>query len=91
MSTLIVKVSYNPIDYTNIKKNIQAWIDSDATNNGKLKEVTQKQVINKETVKEEPQKTLEKSIDVVLVSGNAAKAIYVDDNNGEKIFNLLDG
>ena len=89
MSTLIVKVSYNPIDYTNIKKNIQAWIDSDATNNGKLKEVTQKQAINKETVKEEPQKTLEKSIDVVLVSGNAAKAIYVDDNNGEKIFKSL--
>ena len=28
---IIIKVIYNPIDYTNIKKNIQAWIDSDST------------------------------------------------------------
>ena len=32
ISVLIIKVVCNPIDYTNIKKNIQAWIDSDTTN-----------------------------------------------------------
>ena len=89
MSALAIKVACNPIDYKNIKNNIQAWIDSDNTGNGNPKEVNQKEIINKDTVKEEPQKPLEKSIDVVLVSGNTAKAIYIDDNNGEKIFKSL--
>jgi hypothetical protein len=89
MSTLVVKVACNPIDYKDIKKNIQAWIDSDTINNEERKDVNQKEVINKETVKEELQKPLEESIDVVLVSGNTAKAIYVDDYNSGKIFKNL--
>ena len=91
ISVLIVKVVCNPIDYKNVKKNIQAWIDSDTTNNEEQKEVkqNQKEINNKEVIKEEPQKNSEKAIDIVLVSGNVAKAIYVDDNNGGKIFKNL--
>jgi WD40 repeat protein len=95
-SALIIKVICNPIDYKNIKKNIQAWIDSDTTSNTEQIEVkkeeksTDEEGIKKEVVKEEPQKTLEKSIDIVLISGNVAKAIYIDDNNGGKSFKTLD-
>ncbi len=31
-SALSIKIAYNPIDYENIKQNIQAWIDSDTNN-----------------------------------------------------------
>ena len=94
ISALIIKVVCNPIDYTNIKKNIQAWIDSDTTNNSeqtevKKEETNEEETIDKKPVKEEPQKPLEESIDITLVSGNIAKAIYVDDNNGGKVFKTL--
>ena len=92
ISALIIKVICNPIDYTNIKKNIQAWIDSDTTNSSQHDEkiVSQEETTDKESVEEEPQKPLEESIDINLVSGSIAKAIYVDDNNGGKIFKTLD-
>lgn len=92
ISALAIKVVFNPIDYKNIKQNIQAWIDSDTTNDVGQTEVKkeEKSANNKEIVKEEPKKELEKSIDIALVSGNIAKAIYVDDNNGGRIFKTLD-
>ena len=94
ISVLTFKFVCNPIDYTSIKKNIQAWIDSDNTNiseQTKTKEETtnQEETIYKEPVKKEPQKPLEESIDIKLVSGNVAKATYIDDNNGGKVFKTL--
>ena len=89
ISALIIKVVCNPIDYKNIKGNIQAWIDSDAAGNTEQEDV-KKESINKEIVKEEPKKPLEKSINIALVSGNIAKAIYVEDNNGGGVFKTLD-
>jgi hypothetical protein len=95
ISALTIKVVCNPIDYTNIKNNIQAWIDSDTTSiseqTEKTKEETknQEETIDNEPVKEEIEETLEESIDITLVSGNIAKAIYVNDNNGGKVFKIL--
>jgi len=91
ISILITKVVCNPIDYTNIKKNIQAWIDSDTNNISEQTEKTinQEETIDKEPVKEELQKPLEESIDITLVSGSIAKAIYINDNNGGKVFETL--
>lgn len=97
MSSLIIKVVCNPIDYTNIKKNIQAWIDSDTTNGSEQTEIASEQiettndeeVTDKNSIKEESEKASEQSIDIPLVSGNIAKAIYVDDNQGGKIFKTL--
>jgi hypothetical protein len=96
ISALIIKVIYNPIDYGNIKGNIQAWIDSDNNSNTKQIEVKKEgksldeEIINNEIVKEEPEKPLEKFVDITLDSGTIVKAIYVDDNNGEEIFKTLD-
>ncbi|OOM75535.1 hypothetical protein CLPUN_32060 [Clostridium puniceum] len=90
---IIIKVIYNPIDYTNIKKNIQAWIDSDTTNVAEKTKAENKEVTNeekKEPVKEEPAKPVEQSIDVALMSGNIAKAIYTSDINGGKVFKTLE-
>lgn len=95
ISVLIIKVVCNPIDYTNIKANIQAWIDSDATNTSEQTEKTKEEITNKEetideeSIKEELKKPLEESIDITLASGSIAKAIYVDDNNGGKVFETL--
>ena len=95
VSVLIIKVVCNPIDYTNIKANIQAWIDSDTNNISEQTEKTKEEITNQEetidekSIKEEPKKPLEESIDITLVSGSIAKAIYVDDNKGGKIFKTL--
>ena len=93
ISGLVIKVICNPIDYTNIKKNIQAWIDSDTTNVAKKTKVESKENTNeekKEPVKEEPAKPLEQSIDVTLMNGNVAKAIYTIDANKGKVFKTLE-
>lgn len=93
ISGIIIKVVYNPIDYTNIKKNIQAWIDSDTTNVAEQTKVENEEVISetkKEIVKEEIAKPVEQSIDMVLMSGNTAKAIYANDSNGGKLFKTLE-
>jgi len=95
ISALVIKVVCNPIDYMNIKQNIQAWIDSDTANiseqteKTKEEETNQEETIDEKSVKEEVQRHLEESIDITLVSGNIAKAIYVDDNNGGKAFKTL--
>ena len=95
ISALVIKVVCNPIDYMNIKQNIQAWIDSDTANiseqteKTKEEETNQEETIDKEPAKEELQKPLEESIDITLVSGSIAKAIYINDNNGGKVFETL--
>ena len=43
ISALIIKVVCNPIDYSNIKENIQAWIDSDTTNISEQTETTKEE------------------------------------------------
>lgn len=99
-STFLIKVVYNPIDYKNIKKNIQAWIDSDTITSEETKttdkETTnenkttdEEETGNKEILKEETQKPLEKSIDITLASGNTAKAIYTEESGAGKIFKTL--
>ena len=91
ISVLIIKVVCNPIDYTNIKGNIQAWIDSDTTNISEQTEKTKEEITNKEKIIAEKsvKEPLEESIDITLVSGSVAKAIYIDDNNGGKVFKSL--
>ena len=91
ISALTIKAVCNPIDYSNIKKNIQAWIDSDTTNISKQTEKTKEEITNKEKIIAEKsvKEPLEESIDITLVSGSVAKAIYVDDNNGGKVFKSL--
>ncbi|WP_297424280.1 hypothetical protein [Clostridium sp.] len=95
ISALAIKVIYYPIDFSNIKKNIQAWIDSDNTAISEKSEVEQKEsvndgTINKEEAKEESQKPAEEYLNITLASGNAAKAIYINDTNSGKIFKTLD-
>lgn len=93
ISGLIIKVICNPIDYANIRKNIQAWIDSDTTNvseNTKVKDENITNEVVKEPIKEEPTKPVEESINVSLISGNTAKAIYTNDNNLKKTFKTLE-
>lgn len=95
ISGLVIKVICNPIDYANIRKNIQAWIDSDTNNTSEKAEVEKKEITNddtvkKETIKEEPQKPVEEYINVTLISGNAAKATYINDSKIGKTFKTLD-
>jgi hypothetical protein len=87
---ITIKFVATPINYANIKKNIQAWIDSDNTDGVEQTEV--KEDANesaKEKTKEEPQKPVEESIDIHLVSGNTAKAVCVNDETSGKIFKTL--
>jgi hypothetical protein len=93
ISGLIIKAIWNPIDYSNVRKNIQAWIDSDTTNVPEKTKVEDKEITKeeaKEPIKEEPPKPVEQSINVALMSGNTAKAIYTADNNGGEIFKTLE-
>lgn len=90
LAALIVKFAYHPIDYSNIKQNIQAWIDSDTTNAPQENQTVSKEEVTKEEpVQEEPQEPVEQSMDINLLSGHIAKAIYIDDSNGGKIFKEL--
>ena len=90
MTSLVIKVVCNPIDYTNIKKNIQAWIDSDPTKISEETEILdEEKVIDEKPIEEETQKSVEQAIDIPLVSGSVAKAVYVDDNKNGKKFTTL--
>lgn len=91
ISAVALKFTYAPIDFSNIRQNIQAWIDSDTSG------VQQESVQNteqsipeepKEEVKEEPEEPEEQFMDISLVSGNSAKAVYIEEN-GQKIFKEL--
>lgn len=90
VSSLIIKFVYNPIDFSGIKKNIQAWIDSDNTDISKNKETTNDKNVNKEITKEEPEIPKEEYIKITLVSGGIGKAIYVNDDKSGKVFKNLE-
>lgn len=87
--TVAVKFTYNPINYARIKENIQAWIDSDTILDNNLDNNIQP-VQEEEPVKEEPEKPKEESIDINLVSGKIAKAVYSDEDGTKKFINLKD-
>lgn len=80
-----VKFIYNPIDFNNIKQNIQAWIDSDTAGSSNVKkeeadvhkEETIAETSDNEDVEEEPEK---KSIDI-SVNGKTLKGIYTEENS----------
>lgn len=96
ISLFAVKIIRNPIDYANIKNNMQAWIDSDTINKEEKTQDENKQVTNeeisntKEDSKEEAKEPEEGYIDITLASGNAAKLIYIDDIKNGKTFKSLD-
>lgn len=90
-----VKFIYNPIDFSNIKQNIQAWIDSDtpgSANTNKKEEVLREESEDK-TLEEEKEEILEEpknsSIDI-LVNGKTLKCIYTEENNVKKFTDLED-
>lgn len=89
MSVIAFKAIRNPVDYTNIKKNIQAWIDSDTTNSAEQTDVKKEETKNEQKVKEEPKKPIEETINIPLVSGNVAKAVFVNDEKNGKVFKTL--
>ena len=87
-----IKISYNPINYASIKENIQAWIDSDTNLESVDNDTknTNQQVQDEEPIKEDPEKPKEESMDINLVSGKIAKAVYIDENGEKKFTNLKD-
>lgn len=86
----ILKFVYNPVNFSKIKANIQAWIDSDTTSTGdtaknnEIKEADEKKAGEKEEVVEE-KKPVEEYVDILQSSGNTAQAVYIEEN-GEKVF-----
>lgn len=87
-----VKFIYNPIDFNNIKQNIQAWIDSDTP--GSVNTNNQEEVVNEEsedkTIEEEKEideQSKNSSIDI-LVNGKTLKGIYVEENNEKKFIDV---
>ncbi|MDU5723165.1 MAG: hypothetical protein E6Z86_13640 [Clostridium butyricum] len=86
----ILKFVYNPVNFSKIKANIQAWIDSDTTSTGdtaknnEIKEADEKKANEKEEVVEE-KKPVEEYVDILQSSGNTAQAVYIEEN-GEKVF-----
>jgi hypothetical protein len=96
ISVLVAKIICNPIDYGNVRKNIQAWIDSDNTDSSKQTEALNDESNDKKNKennleKDELQRAEDKSFDIALANGSIAKAIYIDDNKTEgKMFKSLD-
>lgn len=93
ISAVALKFTYAPIDFTNIKANIQAWIDSDTS--GIPQETVQNTVeevpVDQEEVKKEPEKPQEEHMDITLASGNSAKAVYIENEEMQKVFTKLEG
>ncbi|MBE6071147.1 MAG: hypothetical protein E7208_04210 [Clostridium butyricum] len=86
VSAVVVKFVYNPIDFTKIKQELQAWIDSDTSNNKQdLKEDIKENNVNEEII-ETPKEPIEETIDILLSTGNVAKAVYTQDSNQQNIF-----
>lgn len=93
ISAVALKFTYAPIDFTNIRANIQAWIDSDTS--GIPQETVENTVENapeeQEEEKKEPEKPQEEFMDITLASGNVAKAVYIENEEKQKIFTDLQG
>ena len=83
----VLKFVYDPVNFSNIKASIQAWIDSDTTSNGEVvsKEDENKEIEEKVEVSEEEKAPIEEYLNIPQSSGNTAQAIYIEEN-GEKIF-----
>lgn len=82
VGSIAAKLIYNPINTSKVKQNLQAWVDSDTQAGQSVKEndKTQEQEVQKqEEVKKEEIK--EQSIDISLVSGKVAKAIFTTENS----------
>lgn len=96
VSAIALKFTYAPIDFSNIRQNIQAWIDSDTLsipqdtvqNTG---ESSAEGVSSEAEEVEEAKEPEEQFIDVSFISGNSAKAVYIEDENGQKVFKELQG
>lgn len=87
ISGLVFKFIYKPVDLTNVRNNIQAWIDSDSNNSEESSEtITEETIEEKAVVEEEVEKPLEESINITLVSGIPAKAIYKNESDKGLIF-----
>lgn len=101
VSAVAIKFTYAPIDFSNIRQNIQAWIDSDTSSipqetvqnagESNSEEVSSEEVSSEEEVAEEEKEPEEQFMDISLVSGNSAKAVYIEDENGQKVFKELQG
>lgn len=94
VSAVALKFTYAPIDFSSIRSNMQAWIDSDTS--GIPKETvqnTEESIPEKpvEEVKEEPKEPEEQFMDISLVSGSSAKAVYIENESGQKEFKELQG
>ena len=77
------KLIYNPINFSKIKQNLQAWVESDTGNEAAVNNEKETALDNEEN-KPEPEKSeepKEASIDIVLSSGTIAKAVYKTENN----------
>lgn len=90
VSAIVVKFIYNPIDFTKVKQDLQAWIDSDTSNNEQYSKDDVNEELKEENVNEEitevPKEPVEETIDILLSSGNIAKAVYTQDSNQQNIF-----
>lgn len=91
VGSIAAKLIYNPINTSKVKQNLQAWVDSDTQTGESAKEndKTQDEEDQKqeEVKKEEPK---EKSIDIKLVSGKAAKAIFTTENDTKTFTEIKD-
>lgn len=85
----VLKFVYNPVNFANIKANMQAWIDSGNTSEEIASEesaVKENEAEDIQSEEEEEVKTpIEEYIDIPLSSGKTAQAVYVEEN-GEKVF-----
>lgn len=86
-----LKFVYDPVNFGNVKANIQAWIDSDTASNGetvsKDNEIKEKDDVieEKSEMAEEEKAPAEEYLDIPQSSGNTAQAVYIEEN-GEKEF-----
>ena len=95
VSAVVLKFTYAPIKFDNVRQNIQAWIDSDTSGipqeTAENTEITTSEEIEDEPeVVEEVKEPEEQYMDISLVSGNIAKAVYIEEN-GQKVFKELQG
>lgn len=87
------KLIYNPINFSKMKQNLQAWVDSDTgneVNSDKGKENSDDNNNPEESKEVKPEEPKETSMDIVLCSGNKAKAVYVTENNTTQFTEVKD-
>ncbi|HCW54861.1 MAG TPA: hypothetical protein DG753_14255 [Clostridium sp.] len=95
ISAVALKFTYAPIDFSKVRQNIQAWIDSDTSTIPQetaenTEQTSAEEVDSEPEVVEEVKQPEEQYMDISLVSGNSAKAVYIEEN-GQKVFKELQG